>query len=397
MDAALRWAHQPVDGIRGRARAVRRPGRAGARGRGRAVAAGRNPRDPIDGAAVYCCGPSGLIAAVEAQCRGWPAGSLRVERFTAVAATDRPRRPIEVVCTRSGLRLRVPPDRSILEVAEEAGLNPASSCTEGICGSCETTVIEGEPEHLDALLTEQERAGGRSMLICVSRARTRTWSWIFRPGRRKETTMTEIQDGWYLAAWSEEVVRTLSQRWIAGNPVCFYRLSDGTAVAFEDRCPHRRYPPRWPARVQHPLRPRRPAGPPDAGPDARGRGAGLMKTEPRDGYACHVTWVPEGQDLRSTCSCGATRTVNDPAGTWDWFSAHLDTAHTEDAAFDDIPGTTVYTAERARRGYHLNRFCMSLMTAERRPGSPPMSVPTSTRGPCSKSRSRRCSTATSTA
>jgi len=54
--------------------------------------------------------------------------------------------------------------------------------------------------------------------------------------------MTEIQNGWYLAAWSEEVGRTLTQRWIAGNPVCFYRLSDGTPVAIEDRCPHRRYP-----------------------------------------------------------------------------------------------------------------------------------------------------------
>jgi vanillate O-demethylase monooxygenase subunit len=54
--------------------------------------------------------------------------------------------------------------------------------------------------------------------------------------------MTEIQNGWYLAAWSEEVGRTFTQRWIAGNPVCFYRLLDGTPVAVEDRCPHRRYP-----------------------------------------------------------------------------------------------------------------------------------------------------------
>lgn len=54
--------------------------------------------------------------------------------------------------------------------------------------------------------------------------------------------MTEIQNGWYLAAWSEEIGPALTQRWIAGNPVCFYRAADGTVVALEDRCPHRKYP-----------------------------------------------------------------------------------------------------------------------------------------------------------
>ena len=36
------------------------------------------------------------------------------------------------------------------------------------------------------------------------------------------------------------------------------------------------------------------------------------------------------------------------------------------AEFDDIPGTRVYTAARARKGYHLNQFCMSLMKPENR-------------------------------
>jgi protocatechuate 4,5-dioxygenase alpha chain len=36
------------------------------------------------------------------------------------------------------------------------------------------------------------------------------------------------------------------------------------------------------------------------------------------------------------------------------------------AAFDDIPGTTLFDAQRSRQGYHLNMFCMSLMTAENR-------------------------------
>ncbi|WP_448628412.1 Rieske 2Fe-2S domain-containing protein [Geodermatophilus sp. URMC 64] len=51
-----------------------------------------------------------------------------------------------------------------------------------------------------------------------------------------------VRNGWYVGAWSDEVGRTLMQRWICGRPVCFYRLSDGSVNAIEDRCPHRRYP-----------------------------------------------------------------------------------------------------------------------------------------------------------
>jgi phenylpropionate dioxygenase-like ring-hydroxylating dioxygenase large terminal subunit len=51
-----------------------------------------------------------------------------------------------------------------------------------------------------------------------------------------------VTNGWYIGAWSDEVGRTLLQRWIVGRPVCFYRLQDGTVTALEDRCPHRRFP-----------------------------------------------------------------------------------------------------------------------------------------------------------
>jgi protocatechuate 4,5-dioxygenase, alpha chain len=91
-----------------------------------------------------------------------------------------------------------------------------------------------------------------------------------------------------------------------------------------------------------------------------------VNREPPGGYTCRVTWVPGGRELRSTCSCGATRTVNDPAGTWDWFSEHLETRHPGGGDFDDIPGTTMFTARMARRGYHLNQFCMSLMSERNR-------------------------------
>ncbi|GAA1810391.1 oxidoreductase [Planosporangium flavigriseum] len=121
---------------------------------------------------VYCCGPTGLLDAVSERCREWPAGSLHVERFTAVAVVpDGEETGFEVVCERSGLTVTVPPELSILEAVENAGVSVLSSCTEGICGTCETTVLDGEPDHRDCLLTDDEKAAGDTMLICVSRCR----------------------------------------------------------------------------------------------------------------------------------------------------------------------------------------------------------------------------------
>jgi ferredoxin-NADP reductase len=116
-------------------------------------------------ATVYCCGPEPLLAAVEARC---PAGVLHVERFSGVAASGGAE--FEVVCDRSGRTLTVPADRSILEVVEEAGIQVLSSCREGTCGTCETEVLDGAPDHRDVLLTPDERAAGETMMICVSRS-----------------------------------------------------------------------------------------------------------------------------------------------------------------------------------------------------------------------------------
>jgi ferredoxin-NADP reductase len=121
---------------------------------------------------VYCCGPEPLLAAVEQRCRDWPAGSLHCERFTA-GPLEAPARdgPFEVVLARSGRTVCVPPGLSILRAVEEAGVSVLSSCQEGTCGTCETGVLEGEPDHRDSVLTEAERAAGDLMMICVSRSR----------------------------------------------------------------------------------------------------------------------------------------------------------------------------------------------------------------------------------
>ncbi|MFG1803161.1 2Fe-2S iron-sulfur cluster-binding protein [Micromonospora carbonacea] len=79
---------------------------------------------------------------------------------------------IEVELALSGRTVTVPPGTSILRAVEEAGVGVLSSCREGTCGTCETPVLDGVPEHRDSLLTERERAAGDTMLICVSWART---------------------------------------------------------------------------------------------------------------------------------------------------------------------------------------------------------------------------------
>ncbi|NMI02136.1 PDR/VanB family oxidoreductase [Pseudonocardia acidicola] len=120
------------------------------------------------GSLVYCCGPEALLAAVEERV---PAGRLHVERFAPAELADPVRADdFEVELARSGLTLTVPPDRSILHTLEDAGITVLSSCQEGTCGTCETGVLAGEPDHRDFLLTPDERAANDTMFICVSRS-----------------------------------------------------------------------------------------------------------------------------------------------------------------------------------------------------------------------------------
>jgi ferredoxin-NADP reductase len=129
--------------------------------------------EPSPDTKVYCCGPEPLLAAVEARCTGWPKGSLHVERFAAKPLTE----PVlaesfEVYLAQSELTLAIPPDRSILSVVEDAAIGVLSSCAEGTCGTCETAVLEGVPDHRDSVLDEDEKAANDCMMICVSRACT---------------------------------------------------------------------------------------------------------------------------------------------------------------------------------------------------------------------------------
>ncbi|MEU5885289.1 PDR/VanB family oxidoreductase [Streptomyces sp. NPDC047461] len=119
--------------------------------------------DVPEGAAVYCCGPEGLMAAVEER---FP--RVRLERFTPRATA--PGAAFEVELRRSGRTLAVPADSSVLDAVRRELPDTLYSCEQGFCGTCQQRVLEGEVDHRDELLTDGER--GDSMLICVSRARS---------------------------------------------------------------------------------------------------------------------------------------------------------------------------------------------------------------------------------
>ena len=126
---------------------------------------------PRFGTAVFCCGPEPLLKVMERACRSWPPGTLHVERFAARQVDTSGDQPFEVVAQRSGCTVEVGAHTSILAALKARGVSVPSSCGEGVCGTCETTVLDGEVDHRDAILTEDEREESTVMMICCSRAR----------------------------------------------------------------------------------------------------------------------------------------------------------------------------------------------------------------------------------
>lgn len=68
--------------------------------------------------------------------------------------------------------LTVPPEKSILQVLQDAGVEVPFSCSEGICGTCLTRVKEGEPDHWDTYLTTEEQEKGDCIMVCISRSKS---------------------------------------------------------------------------------------------------------------------------------------------------------------------------------------------------------------------------------
>lgn len=125
---------------------------------------------PVADRRVYCCGPEPLLAAVEERLAGRPE-RLHVERFAPAAPVDSAGDSFEIELSSSGQRITVAPGQSIIDALADAGVDVDFSCREGTCGTCETRVLDGVPDHRDSVLTEEERGVGDCMMICVGRCR----------------------------------------------------------------------------------------------------------------------------------------------------------------------------------------------------------------------------------
>ena len=115
----------------------------------------------------------GLIDAViaGAKARHWPDAHVHFELF-ATAAPQAGDQPFEVELRQSGRVLTIPADKTIVDVMEEEGCDPMYDCKRGECGVCQATVLEGEPDHRDYYLSDTEKASGKIIQICISRAKS---------------------------------------------------------------------------------------------------------------------------------------------------------------------------------------------------------------------------------
>jgi ferredoxin-NADP reductase len=126
---------------------------------------------------MYACGPEAMLRAVEdeAERRGL-VEAVHLERFGAAASTETvgatEDRAFQVECARNGAVLQVPCGTRLIDVVRQVAPQVPFSCEEGYCGSCETAVLDGIPDHRDQVLSVEERAANDTMMICVGRAKS---------------------------------------------------------------------------------------------------------------------------------------------------------------------------------------------------------------------------------
>jgi ferredoxin-NADP reductase len=123
------------------------------------------------GTHLYVCGPASLNEAVlqAAAAAGWPANQVHTEHFGGAQSGGT---PFEALLHKSGIRVQVGEDESLLEAIERMGVPANCLCRGGACGVCVLPVLEGEIEHRDHFLSPQERASHKLVMPCVSRARS---------------------------------------------------------------------------------------------------------------------------------------------------------------------------------------------------------------------------------
>jgi tetrachlorobenzoquinone reductase len=122
---------------------------------------------------LYCCGPVPMLEAFEAATADRPAGHVHVEYFKA---REKPAAEggFEVTLARSNRTIAVQAGQTILDALLEAGISANYACTEGVCGTCETRVVEGIPDHRDLFLSKEEQEANKTIMICCSGSRSPT-------------------------------------------------------------------------------------------------------------------------------------------------------------------------------------------------------------------------------
>lgn len=124
-------------------------------------------------AKLYACGPTRLTDAISELAVERRPGWTRVERFAAAEQGEPARTtPFDVEVAGSGRRVRVAPGVTVADALRSAGFDLLTSCSRGVCGTCETSIVAGVPDHRDAILDDAERAEGACFFPCVSRSKS---------------------------------------------------------------------------------------------------------------------------------------------------------------------------------------------------------------------------------
>lgn len=129
-------------------------------------------QSPAEGTHLYYCGPGGFMDACAKASEHWPSGTVHCEHFKAPApaAAATAAGAFEVHLARKGVTVQVQPEQTIVRAIELAGLRVPTSCLSGLCGACKVDYLEGEVEHNDYILNDEEKT--RCMTLCVSRAKS---------------------------------------------------------------------------------------------------------------------------------------------------------------------------------------------------------------------------------
>lgn len=124
---------------------------------------------PVEGTHIYCCGPNSLVEAVRNATQNWPEEQVHFEVFSATLDENFKPEPFDIKIASSGAVIRVAANQSALDALHQHGYNIASSCSLGVCGSCECNYSDGTVIHRDSVLSVSARQD--KMMTCVSRAR----------------------------------------------------------------------------------------------------------------------------------------------------------------------------------------------------------------------------------